>query len=131
MLLINCLQKAVSQNTQLCGNNSTESTVLVAIKIWLDKNKPEATLLLFATQSKLLMTLKKKAFENIVRKGENAGNQHFILFPQCFLPFPNQISIFESHNFCCLQMPSTWTDKKMLLFGKELNMNSKLLDFPL
>ena len=22
--------------------------------------------------------------ENIVRKGENAGYQHFILFPQCF-----------------------------------------------
>ena len=23
--------------------------------------------------------------ENIVRKGENAGYQHFLLFPQCFL----------------------------------------------
>ena len=22
--------------------------------------------------------------ENIVRKGENAGHQHFLLFPQCF-----------------------------------------------
>ena len=22
--------------------------------------------------------------ENIVRKGENAGDQHFLLFPQCF-----------------------------------------------
>ena len=22
--------------------------------------------------------------ENIVKKGENAGNQHFLLFPQCF-----------------------------------------------
>ena len=27
------------------------------------------------------MTLKK---ENIVGKGENAGYQHFLLFPQCF-----------------------------------------------
>ena len=27
-------------------------------------------------------------FENIVGKGENAGNQHFLLFPQCFLPCP-------------------------------------------
>ena len=26
-------------------------------------------------------------FENIVAKGENAGNQHFHLFPQCFMPF--------------------------------------------
>ena len=23
--------------------------------------------------------------ENIVGKGENAGHQHFLLFPQCFL----------------------------------------------
>ena len=34
-----------------------------------------------------------EAFENIVGKGENAGNQHFLLFPQCFLPFLKQISI--------------------------------------
>ena len=25
----------------------------------------------------------EKPFENIVGKGENAGNQHFLLFPQC------------------------------------------------
>ena len=27
---------------------------------------------------------KKKPFENIVGKGENAGNQHFLLFPTMF-----------------------------------------------
>ena len=26
--------------------------------------------------------------ENIVGKGENAGNQHFLLFPQCFQKAP-------------------------------------------
>ena len=26
--------------------------------------------------------------ENIVGKGENAGYQHFLLFPQCFLTIP-------------------------------------------
>ena len=32
--------------------------------------------------------LNKEAFKkNIVGKGENAGNQHFLLFQQCFLPF--------------------------------------------
>ena len=46
------------------------------------------------TQSQFLTTLKKKSFENIVGKGENAGYQHFLLFPQCFLPFPQQILIF-------------------------------------
>ena len=40
------------------------------------------------------MTLKQRAFENIVGKGENAGNQHFLLSPQSFLPFQNKISIF-------------------------------------
>ena len=29
--------------------------------------------------------LKKKALENTMRKGENAGNQHCLLFSQCFL----------------------------------------------
>ena len=27
-------------------------------------------------------------FEKIVGKGENAGNQHFLLFPLCFLTSP-------------------------------------------
>ena len=43
---------------------------------------------LFTIQFRLLTTLYKKPFEKIVGKGENAGNQHFLLFPQCFLPFP-------------------------------------------
>ena len=50
------------------------------------------------------MTLGMKTSENIAGKGENAGNQHFLLFPQCFLPFPKQISIFWSHLFYHLQM---------------------------
>ena len=40
---------------------------------------------LYTTQSRLLTTLRKKASENIVGKGDNAGNQHFLLVPQCFL----------------------------------------------
>ena len=61
-------------------------------------------LYLFTTQSQFLMTLRKKSFENIVGKAENADNQHFLLFPQCFLPFPKQISIFDSHLNFHLQM---------------------------
>ena len=37
------------------------------------------------------MTLKNKPFKNIVGKQENAGNQNFLLFPQCFQNFPKQI----------------------------------------
>ena len=46
---------------------------------------------------------KKKAFENIVGKGDNAGYQHCLLFLQYFPPFPKQILIFWSHLFCRLQ----------------------------
>ena len=45
---------------------------------------------LFTTQSRLFTTLKKKPFENIVGKGENSSNQHFLNFPQCFLPIQNE-----------------------------------------
>ena len=31
-----------------------------------------------------LMEFVSKMKENIVEKGENAGDQHFLLFPQCF-----------------------------------------------
>ena len=34
---------------------------------------------------------RKSTFENIVGKGENAGSQHFLLSPQCFLPYETQI----------------------------------------
>ena len=44
--------------------------------------------------------------------GEN-GNQHFLLFPQCYLPFPEQISIFQSHLFCRLQMLPISTSRKI------------------
>ena len=56
--------------------------------------------LLLSTQPRLLTTLKKKPFENNVGNGENAGNQHFLLFPQCFLPIPKRISVFKLYLLC-------------------------------
>ena len=50
------------------------------------------------------MTLVNKTFENIVGKGKNAGNQHFVLFPQCFLPFTKQIPNFHLYLFSRLHM---------------------------
>ena len=41
-------------------------------------------------QSGVLTSLKKRAFENIVRKGENAGNQHFLLYPHVFYPIKDK-----------------------------------------
>ena len=57
-------------------------------------------------QSRLLTTLYKKSLGNIVGKEENAGNQHFLLFPHRFLPFPKQFFSFETHLFCRLQILS-------------------------
>ena len=59
-----------------------------------------------------LMSLRKELFGNIVGKGENVGNQHFLLFPQCFLPSSKQISIFGQCLFCRLQMLSIWTSPR-------------------
>ena len=56
-----------------------------------------------------LTTPRKRPYGNIVGKEGNAGNQHFILFLQCFLPFPNRISVFHLHIYCRLQMLWTWT----------------------
>ena len=67
---------------------------------------------LFTTQSRLLMTLRKTPFENIVGIGENAGNQHFLLFSQCFQSFSEKILIFQSHLICCLQILSIRTSLK-------------------
>ena len=63
----------------------------------------------------------KKPFENIVRKGENADNQHFLLFSQCFLLFPKKdicevAFILSSANAFNLDL------SKILSFGKELNL---------
>ena len=46
----------------------------------------------------------RKPFENIVKKGENAGNQHFLLFPQCFLPYQGHESSAEIR--CTLKLSS-------------------------
>ena len=69
-------------------------------------------------KSRLLMTLDKKPFENIVRKGENAAKQHFLLFPQCFLPILKRISVVKLHVCCHLQMLWIWTDLKICRLGK-------------
>ena len=41
------------------------------------------------------MPMEKKPFENIVGKEENAGNQRFLLLPECFQLDERQIQCFE------------------------------------
>ena len=57
-------------------------------------------------------------------KGENVCNQHFLLCPQCFLPVPKQISNFQSHLFCRLQMLSIWTSLKICHLVKSQRMET-------
>ena len=42
------------------------------------------------------MPPRKQSTENIMGKGENAGNQHFLLFFQCFLPYHRCIAPFQA-----------------------------------
>ena len=68
-------------------------------------------------QSRVFTTLGKKSFENIVGKGENTGNQHF-LFQQCSPSFQEQIPSLGLHLFCRLQMFSVCTCRKFCLLVK-------------
>ena len=51
------------------------------------------------------MTLKRRSSKNILGKVKNAGNQHFLLFSECFLDFSGQCPKFEPHLACCLLIP--------------------------
>ena len=57
----------------------------------------------------------------MVGKGENAGNQRFLLFPQCFQPIPKIISAFEVKFILSSAIASNLDQSKILAFGKELN----------
>ena len=63
-------------------------------------------------------TLQKKALENAVGKGENAGNQHFLLFPLCFLLSYREKSSYQQCLICWLQMLLIWPCQKLCCLVK-------------
>ena len=66
------------------------------------------------------MNLEKKTFENIVGKGENAGNQHFLFFPLMFFICP-KTNFYFSVTFILLSANAFNLDQsKNLSFDKEL-----------
>ena len=69
---------------------------------------------MFTTQSKVLMNLGWRAFETIVEKGENAGNQHFLLFPQDLLHY--QFSRFNLSSANALNL----NESRISSLGNEL-----------
>ena len=74
------LLSQIRQKVSLCGNGFMDAELCDD--------------LLFPIQSRLSTTLDKKAFENTLGKGETAVNQHFLLFPQCFLLYQGHKSSF-------------------------------------
>ena len=54
--------------------------------------------------SSWVMNPKQTAFENIIGKGENTGKHNFLLFPQYFLSYQRQKSLFN--NIKCVNILS-------------------------
>ena len=73
-------------------------------------NTYKSKISLFTTWSRLLTNLKEKILVNIVGKGENPGNQHFLLLPQWFLSFQKQVFFLPYANSFSL-------NKSKLLFA--------------
>ena len=57
------------------------------------------TLELFTNNTDFFMTLIHLTSKNIKGKGENAGNQHFLRFPQCFFSILSQTEIITQATF--------------------------------
>ena len=85
--------------------------------------------LLFTTESRLLTTLKKKALENTVGIEENAGNQHFLLFPTVFSSLPQrEIVILARFNLSSANALNL-VMSKILLLGEGINNSLKKSNF--
>ena len=67
------------------------------------------------------MILKKKALENNMGKGENAGNQHFLLFAKSFLLQHREIAIFITFNLLFANAFNL-VASEILSFGKEISL---------
>ena len=69
------------------------------------------------------MHQQQTAFENIVGKGEIAGNEQFLLYPQCFLLYQIIVSPFV-HIFDIISLFAAEFEKpKIGISGKGLTLN--------
>ena len=62
-------------------------------------------------------------------KGENAGNQHFLLFLQYFLPYKREKSSFQLYLFFLSANAFSLDQSKILLFCKELSLSARKQPF--
>ena len=63
--------------------------------------------------------LRQEGFEH-VGKGKNAGNQHFLLFPQCFVTYHRKKKSFWHHLIC-----HQFGHEKNVSFGKGLTLSQR------
>ena len=87
-----------------------------------------AQIQLFTTQSLLLTTLKKEAFEN--NSGKRRKCWYFLLFPKMFsILYKKKFQFFKSHLICPLQKLSIWTGLKFcrLIKSSLFTTQSRLL----
>ena len=70
----------------------------------------------FTKPSPVLTTMVDRTYESIVGKGENAGNQHLLLFPFCFYSYQRRRLSFLQLRNRRLQMLAVWTSLKFCCF---------------
>ena len=68
--------------------------------------------------------------ENIVGKGENAGNQHVLLFSQCFFISSKREIILSATFILSFASALNLFDWKIMLSGNKLEYNSIFNPFP-
>ena len=73
---------------------------------------------LFPKQALVFTCLHYKSFENTAGKGEIARDEHFLLFPQCFLTIRITCSHVHQISNCHLQTLSVWKSLKFVVWER-------------
>ena len=99
--------------TRASTTNRTLMTLIYAINLIISR----------LCRLSFFTTLRKKPFKNIVEKGENAVNQHFLLFPQCFLDTLSKKEIIILATFTVSSANAFNSDQSRILSsGKEFKI---------
>ena len=69
------------------------------------------------------------ALKNTVEKGENAGNQHFLLFPQCFLLLSKRGMLILATFILLSANAFNLVTSNFLLYGKGLTHSDTMTPF--
>ena len=82
------------------------------------KHKTQKTILALFKTTPGFHSPTEESFSKNCGKGENAGSQHVLLFPQCFLAYLRQKSSFKQ--YLSSANAFNFVKAKILPFGKEL-----------